>query len=161
MEMKLLFSHQVKFQQIAFVLLMLLSFTSCSSEKENDEPYQGTWAAMRWKQTEGGQPEKEGGHEFVVPSSGDTYKFTCLNYSVEIANVWVDDVTYYANRITNNYDLWHLSGEAFEVESFYREPYGELTITINENTTGSERKIRVNVWHLDIHDAFYFTQKAK
>ena len=163
MKMKSFLSCQTKFLQITFILLAMLSFASCSSsEKEDDEPLlDGKWSPMEWKQTEGGQPTEHDRykHFFVVPCSGGTYKFTCLNYNVWMSSVYDNDVRYKANYNIGESgypEFYYVYGDWFAVESF--DNY--LSITINENTTGAERLLGVDVWCMDISDYFYFKQKA-
>lgn len=149
--MKSLLLHKMKFFQFIFALSFVLAFISCSENETNEEPLRdGEWSSMEWKQIQGCSETDD--QYLVVPSSGATYKFTCLNYDVWLNYVNIDGVSYYYDKD----NPFYLSGDSFEIEA----SDNELTVTIKENTTGSERIIYVGVWCMDVYDYFAFRQKA-
>ena len=156
LKMKSLLMYGMRLMQVAFAMFVGLSFIACSSD-DSEEPLDGDWPPMEWKQDQGSLIKN--GSLYIVNAKGDTYKFTCSNYSPWFCDVYVPytDIHYFGVNDAESFDdLFHVSYDWFKADLSKHE----FTITFEENTTGRERLIGIGTTAGDIFHNFAFLQSA-
>jgi len=131
----------------AVALLVAATFAGCTE-------YDGDWDPMKWS-TEV-KASKDGSVD--VPKSGGAYVFKCTNYG----GFWLSSAaeeaegksaTFYADSDGNTWQDITTSWAKVKAED------GVLTVTIEPNTSETERQLNVCVTAGDIFDYFDFKQQ--
>ena len=130
---------------IAFLVLAAVTVSSCSDDKDGD------WDSMVWKAEVPVVYTTDGIYD--VSADGDTFMFTCRNYS----SPWIDNAVsagehYYPPREANDY-------HSITADWFKAEINGnKLKVTFEDNETKEERPLDLTVTAGDIFHTFRFRQ---
>ena len=135
---------------LAATLAMAFVLGACSDDD-------GDWAPMRWKTSV--VKEKDG--KIAVPTQGGSYVFICTNYNTpwmaNLKEIIEGKETYYNIPYDDN------PNSAYSITSPWLTAHwnaNTLTVNVEPNETGKERKMEVTVTAGDIFDTFIFKQAA-
>ncbi|MBO7128930.1 MAG: hypothetical protein J6W05_04070 [Prevotella sp.] len=133
-------------RNILVITVAILSFYSCSDEKDGD------WDPMVWKAD---VPVQMTDGVYIISANGTEYTFSCQNYS----SPWVENAVsngeyYYPPRETNNYHT--ISADWFKGEI----SGNKLRVVFEANETTEEKALQLTVTAGDIFYTFMFKQVA-
>ena len=142
--------------------LALLWLAVSSSLCTHDEPL-GKWPKMEWVDHSG---LSKNGDVYLVPSSGGTYTFSCVNYSSPWLSSAEDDdgVLWPGMKVTedgdtllsyDNIDWFYISGSWYEAQCCK----SDFSLSVAPLADGiTSRELCVTVTAGDIFDTFRFRQ---
>lgn len=136
-----------------FLLGMLCGLTGCEDDIDGD------WDVMKWSCQE--MPMNKG--QFAIPAAGQTLHIHCSNYN---GVRFSDSKTFYYidernSAFTAGSNVSYQCVSNGWVKAVSDATKGDITVTIQPNTTGAERSDVLTVTAGDIFDTFHFTQAAK
>lgn len=137
----------MKLWRLTLMMLVALSLASCEKDRQD-----GDWDTMVWK-TE--VPVVKNGGIYDVSDGGETFTFTCSNYS----KPWIEGAVsggehYYPNRENNDYHT--IIADWFKAEIIGNK----LTLSFEPNKKSNEQFLSLTVTAGDIFYTFKFKQFA-